>query len=346
MSIYLLPYAAFFFLASCSRLVRRRDMLTLVLIVTLLCAFMAGIRSKTDNDWATYLEIFSGIPPATEGLKAFLKAIEDLYLEPAFALLVALIKVALPDVLVFMVMSVTSMLLYFSSFKKVARYPAIAFLVYIGDGYYLREFTQIRFGLAVALGFAGICALYLGRARRYWVLSIAGMAIHYTGIVLFAAQLWTRFLHTRRRIMIVSTVMFALAIAGAFSNWVEQLAYLGFAPARLMSYVDTDDSAQVSQFILIGQFVILMACAYWFDDRQPEYFFVSIYALSFTLLCLFSGFDLMRRMSFFFTTALYVLASVALEKRRYALLALLVAYSITLFAARQSILYEYATILG
>jgi hypothetical protein len=346
MSIYFLPYLAFAFVAALGTFIRRRDMWVLTLPLVLACALMAGIRFETDNDWATYLGIFQDIPPLTDGIGAWLKATDDLYLEPVFALLVSIIKIAFPDVAVFLVMSVASLLIYYQAFRKVAKYPALAFLIYMGDGFYLREFTQIRFGLSVALGFAGICALYLGKSRRFWWLSLWATAFHYTGVVLFATKLWLRFVSTRRRILLISTAMFVLALAGVFGGFVEALDALGLAPARLTAYLDTEDAAGVAQLILIGQFVILVMCAWRVDQRDPGYFWVSIYALSFAILCLFSGFDLMRRMSFFFTTALYVLASIAMQRRKYMLLMLLVAYSAALFAARLTILQDYATIFG
>ena len=169
--------------------------------------------------------------------------------------------------------------------------------------------------------------------------------MHYTALVLGILALWRRVVSTRSQIVAVSCLALALSLAGVFDNLVIVLADQGLAPLRLLSYLDAEEeSANVSKLIILGQFAILMSCCWSIDEDDSHFFFVSAYALSFALVCVFSGFDLARRLSFFFSTALYVLASVAFERRRYFLLTLLIAYAITLMMVRQSILREYMTI--
>jgi hypothetical protein len=136
-------------------------------------------------------------------------------------------------------------------------------------------------------------------------------------------------------------VMFALAMAGVFDGLVERLADMGLAPLRLVIYLGSNEASHVSPAIVVLQYLILLLVSFSMEDDRKEYFFVSIYALSFALVCVFSGFDLMRRVSFYFSTSLYVLSSLALEQRRYLAIGVLVAYSAALFAARLQILSPY-----
>ncbi len=341
MWLYFVPYLMFLTLAGSSLVIRRSDMQWLVFGAVLWCIVFAGIRRDADNDWNTYLDIFRDLPPLTAGPRAFFQAISDLYLEPVFAFFVSTLKVLVGDKQVFLVISFTSLLIYFFAIRRVAKYPAMAFLVYAGDGFYLREFTQIRFGLAVALVFAGIVALYQGRKWRFRALVLAATCMHYTGIFVFACGTWIRLVCTRRRVLAISTLMFALAMAGVFDGLVERLADIGLAPARLVIYLGSNEASHVSPAIVALQYMLLVVLSYSMEDDRKEYFFVSVYALSFTLLCVFSGFDLMRRVSFYFSTSLYVLASFSLERRRYLAIGLLVAYSAALFAARLQILGPY-----
>jgi hypothetical protein len=341
MWLYFIPYLMFLSLAGSSLVIRRADMQWLVFGTVLWCVVFAGIRRDTDNDWNTYLDIFRDLPPLTEGSRAFFQAISDLYLEPVFAFFVSTLTVLMGDKQVFLVISFTSLLIYFFSIRRVAKYPAMAFLMYLGDGFYLREFTQIRFGLAVALVFAGLVALYQGRTWRFRLLVLVGTCFHYTGIFVFACSAWTRLVCTRRRVLVISTVMFALAMAGVFDGLVERLADMGLAPLRLVIYLGSNEASHVSPAIVVLQYLILLLVSFSMEDDRKEYFFVSIYALSFALVCVFSGFDLMRRVSFYFSTSLYVLSSLALEQRRYLAIGVLVAYSAALFAARLQILSPY-----
>ena len=347
MWIYVAPFGVFLCLTGIAGVVRRRDMLVLVGFTTALCALMAGLRADTDNDWATYLDIFESIPSAVAGPNAFFNSIADLYLEPAFALFVALIKVPFSDRVVFGVIASLSLWIYYSGFKRVTRFPAIAFLVYVGDGFYLREFTQLRFGLAVAIGFASLVVLMYGQQWKHRGLALLAASVHYTGFVLLISQGWVRFVSTRRRVFWVATILLAMSLLGAFDGLVNTLAANGLAPLRLLSYLDNEqDSAAVSQAILLGHYVLLLVSLRMAKDRDTDFFWVSLYALSFALVCIFSGFDLMRRVSFFFSPALYVLASVGLSQRRYLSVCLFVVYAATLLAARFTILQPYGTWLA
>jgi hypothetical protein len=132
-----------------------------------------------------------------------------------------------------------------------------------------------------------------------------------------------------------------MAMAGVFDGLIEALAGVNLAPQRILDHLDSEDSERVSTFTLAASYVILMCMTRVIPDTDREFFWVSIYALSFAFLCVFSGFDLMRRVSFFFSVALYVVASQALARRRIDFVLLAVAFSAALFSARLNILVDY-----
>jgi hypothetical protein len=302
---------------------------------------LAGFRYESDYDFDNYVLIFESIPPINHGWDVFAKAIADLYLEPSFALLVAIFKVVIPDQGIFVLIAATSLLLYYRTFCRVTTYPALAFLIYLGEGFYLREFTQIRFGLAVSLGFAGMVALYEGRIwKQRWFIALACL-FHFTSIMLLTTQLWVKLIRKRRVIVMLSTLLFFMAVTGVFGGLIEALAGGNLAPQRLLDHLDTEDAEHVSTISLVVSYGILLWMTRVIKDDEREFFWVSIYALSFAFLCLFSGFDLMRRVSFFFTVAMYVVAPLALHRGRLTFVVLAVAYASFLFSARLNILYEY-----
>jgi hypothetical protein len=343
MWIYTAPFCAFLSLSLLSPFLKRREVQFLVGAMVLACIAFAGLRFRVDNDWDAYLEIFSSIPSATKP-SALLEAMSELYLEPPFIALVAVLQLVLPHYAVFAALAALSLGVYFVSFAKVAKYPAVAFLMYLGDGYYLREFTQIRFGLAVSIGLASLVALHLGSRWTHRSLAVLASCMHVTGLVLLACRSWTRHVCTRRRVVAVATALFALYLSGLFNGVVDSLITAGFAPLRLLSYVDSEEeSAAARGLVVVAQYLLVLVSVYVVRDDDPQFFWVSVYALSFALVCVFSGFDLMRRLSFYFSTALYVLASIALVERRYVVVLVFVSYAAAFLAARFSILQPYAT---
>ena len=72
--------------------------------------------------------------------------------------------------------------------------------------------------------------------------------------------------------------------------------------------------------------------------------YVKVFALSFAILCIFSSFDLLRRISFVFATSLYVLFALNVSARRVVPIALILVLSITLLVMRLNILQPYAAI--
>ena len=134
-------------------------------------------------------------------------------------------------------------------------------------------------------------------------------------------------------------------LAGVFDGLIRAGVAVNLAPQRILDHLGTEDAERVSTVWLVASYGILMWMTRLIKDDEREFFWVSIYSLSFAFLCLFSGFDLMRRISFFFSVGMYVVASVALQRRRLGFVMLAVAYSALLFFARLNILYEYRTFL-
>lgn len=341
MVIYYIPVIAFLLLALLSGVVRRQSMRILVLCAILFCIVLAGFRYESDFDFRSYQQIFDGIPPLTRGWSVYSEAVDGLYLEPSFALMVALVKVALSDIWIFPLIASASLLLYYRSFYRVAAYPALSFLIYVGDGFYLREFTQIRFGLAVSLGFASMVALYEGRVwaqRRFIVMACL---FHFTAVMLVMTQLWVKVVRTRSAVVVISTILFGLFMIGAFDNVIDGLVGINLAPQRIHDHLGTDNSQRAATLTVVGPYFLLLWMTHVIRSEEKEFYWVSIYALSFAFLCLFSGFDLMRRVSFYFSIALYVMASQAMAKGRLDFVAVSILFALVLFSARLNILNEY-----
>jgi hypothetical protein len=315
-----------------------------VAIGCLFCVLFAGLRSESDNDWETYLSLFADIPPITDGFGRFVDAATEIYLEPGFSFCISLAKVLLSDKFLFLPISAVSVAIYYFTFKRYAAYPALAFAAYIADGFYLREFTQVRFGLAVAIGMVGWVALINRRPKVHVFLSLLATLFHFTAIFLLITSFWLHFAKTRKRLLWGCTLLLLLALAGVFNGLVEGLASVGLAPARLTLYIGTNESANVSILFILLQYFLLVVSVFSIEDKDRDFPIVSVLALSFVFTCLFSGFDLMRRVSFLFSPALYFIASIAARQRKWFLLFVIFTLSTATLVFRFAILGEYKMI--
>ncbi len=313
----------------------------MVLVSVIGCILLAGFRFDSDFDFNSYVQIFDAIPPLSQGLDAFAQSTTNLYLEPTFSLMVATVKIFLPDLWIFTLISTASLLLYYRTFNRVATFPAFAFLIYIGDGFYLREFTQVRFGLAVSIGFSSMVALYEGRAWIQRVLVVLACLFHFTAIMLIFTQIWTKYIRSRQAVIFTSTFLLLIALSGLFDNIVQSIAGFNLAPQRILDHLGTENAEKISTINLITSYIILVWMTHIIHTDDKDFFWVSIYALSFAFLCIFSGFDLMRRVSFYFSVAMYVVASQAMLRRRFDFAIMITVFALMLFHARLNILNEY-----
>lgn len=341
MIIYYVPLIVCGIFAILSLILPRKFSNFLFLLLVLFCIIISGTRFESDFDFDNYVAIFNSIPPLGNGWAEFHLATANLYLEPTFALFVSFLKMIIPDLGIFIIISAISLLIYYFVFKKNAAYPLLAFLIYLGDGFYLREFTQVRFGLAVAFGLLSMISLKENRIFRQWVYISLACFFHFTAIMLISTNIWVKYVCKRRTIIAISTILFVFSLIGLFDGLINYIASIGLAPQRILDHIGTEDAQSISKIALIASYGILLWMLKIIPDDDSEFFWVQIYALSFTFLCLFSGFDLMRRVAFYFSIAVYLVSSVALKGRKYGFVILTLAYAVFLFYSRLNILYPY-----
>lgn len=341
MPIYIAPFLVFFILSIASFFLRKSSIKILMLPIVIACIFFVGFRQDADFDYSSYLEIFNSIPPLSQGWSNVQQASSDLYLESSFTIIVSILKIFFSDTFIFVIIASLSLLLYNRSFAQATAYPALAFLVYVSDGFYLREFTQIRFGAAVSIGLASLIALKYKKNIKHFLLILCACFFHYTSFILFISAIWINIIKTRKNIIFTSTFAIILALLGVFDNFVYLLSDLNIIPSRLSAYLGTEHGGIVSAEKLLIPYVILLWSTSFIDENDVNFFWVKIYFLSLILLIIFSGFDLMRRLSFFFSISICIITSVALEKRKGWFLLFMTIYSSFLINSRFDILYDY-----
>ncbi len=341
MLIYFIPFFLFLILAVISPVTPQLLMRVALIVSVAGCVVFVGFRLNSDFDFISYLNIFNQIQPISAGWDAWLSGVSVLYLEPTFSFFVSVFKVIASEIWIFPLVALISLTLYYKAFLRVSAYPATSFLLYICDGFYLREFTQMRFGLAAALGLFSLVALY---ERRRWMFRLfAGMAVlfHFTALMIFVTEFCIKILSSKRRVQIAATLLFIMVLAGVFDSLIPFIVKLGLAPQRILDHVNTDAAAPVSRAYILISYVILMWMTFIFHEKDRRFFWVTIYAISFSFLCIFSGFDLLRRISFYFSVSLYIVAAQPWTLRHLPFLLAVLVFSIMLLISRMEILLEY-----
>lgn len=315
-----------------------------LLVGVFLSFLLASMRYGSDFDYFSYLDIFKSIPPLTNGFSAVGRAAQSIYAENAFIYFVSFLKIFISDAYVFSVFCFLALISYFYAFNYHCKYSLIAWFVYFSDGFFLREFTQIRFGLAIA--FALLAFIFLQKkSKLFFVYSVMASLLHYVAIVIFMAWPWVKYINTVKRIKILVVSSFALWALGVSKMFINLVITSGVAPERLMGYAgeDSSDAAAVNWIFIFSQFVlVLLSCRKIDDEDKASVVYVSIFALSFCLLCLISDFDLLRRVTFVFSVSSYMLASIAMEKKNYLYLWAVMLWSCGLFYSRLNILFDYS----
>jgi len=343
MVIYFSPYFYFFLVSGIEALTRRPLRSACWLGAGALIVF-TGLRSDVDNDFSSYVYYFDQLPPLSDGFGNFFEAATDIYLEPFFSFLISTLKSVVADKWLFICIAAISISIYAFVFTTETRTPASAFLIYVADGFYLREFTQVRFGLAVALCALGFYYYRTGHTRRFTTCVVLGGLLHYATFFALILPPWLRVASKTSRLLWVSTGLLFASTTGAFDQVTQWFANSSFAPVRIAFYAGTSDAESVSAIFILIQYLILLALLTVQTKDERYNFYVKVFALSFAILCIFSSFDLLRRISFVFATSLYVLFALNVSARRVVPIALILVLSITLLVMRLNILQPYAAI--
>ena len=341
MAIYWIPYLYFFLLSGFAKLKQSALRNALIMIGATWLFAVAALRNDVDNDFESYKYLFELIDPININSNYFDRDYL-VYFEPGFFYLVSVLKLVSSN-LEFATTAFLSIAIWAYVFFKYSAYPAVSFFLYTCFSFYLHEFTQIRFGLAIAIGFLGLCLWREGIKKRALLLFALSTTFHYAAVFFFVAPLWAKFTASKRFIIGLAVFVLGLYAFNVFGSVMDRLIAIGGLDSRLEFYSNNDDdAASVSPILIILNFIILIYMVVVKKKEDKNLYFESIYLLSFSFLCLFSQFDIMRRLSMLFNPAIYIIVPDLIKDRK-----LFYAYPVfglytIIFISRLDILRPYA----
>lgn len=123
-----------------------------------LLSLFCGLRTEgVDRDYIEYVNILEQIPTLSE---LFSSNFQDIHGDPLFFIISSIIKTFDFDVyFLFLIFALLSLFIYYWCFSRFSAYPFLSLFIYYCHGFFTKEMTQIRAGLASALILLALCML-------------------------------------------------------------------------------------------------------------------------------------------------------------------------------------------
>lgn len=201
--------------------------------------------------------------------------------------------------IVFLLMAFFTGLINYSLIYRKSPYPFTSLLIYVGFFYFYRDFTQIRFAFAAAVGMQALFLFYEGRRMLSYVLIGLSAFVHSSVLIIYLVFIVYALLKKKW----VYFVLPVFGLIGGFLDPVMFLFELGGLPPTLASYVENDDlgkggyvASAIAQGFLLGVWVFYKNLRKYYDSKLLDLLFVALSLSSFINL-LFINFSIMQRLS-------------------------------------------------
>jgi hypothetical protein len=149
-------------------------------------SLFVGFRGDVGPDYYSYIDIFNRIFSIDNLLREGLFN-PVFHAEPIFNLLVAiLLEVSQSSVFIFTIIALLSIGLNYTAMRKISvEYLFLVFAFYLSHDYLLKDFIQIRAGLASAIVLYSVTFLQCGRRETFYVGCFLAAGIHYSAALAF-----------------------------------------------------------------------------------------------------------------------------------------------------------------
>ena len=200
---------------------------------------------------------------------------------------------------VFILVAALTGLVNYTLFFKYSPLPIFSVLIYLCFFYFYRDFTQIRYALAAAIGLASI--LQFGEAQYWRCFALVFFASFIHGAVLIVPVLMLAYAVSRSYWLYFFLPL--LGLIGGLFDPVMLLFQLGGLPPTLANYVEQSEFGRggymvsiIAQVFMAAMFAYREQLYMFFSKRQIDLFFIALSLGSFINL-LFISFAIMQRLS-------------------------------------------------
>lgn len=258
------------------------------IFVLLVVAVLRG--DDVDRDYKTYISIYE-----------YLVNGDSYTIEPTFTLFTYISNaITGTPALIFVIYA--SLALYYKAkyIRYFSPYICLSLLVYYSNFYFVHELTQIRIGVASAIGFFSIKYLIEGRKNKFIAWIFIATLFHFSMVVMLIALLFdknkisNKFSLTCLMLIIISYGLIILNISPLdllrfipISVIQEKLAIYKYQTANGM--VEAVNVVSALQLIRIGAIALIFCNASKFDNNKPMVMLCKLYSLSPICLALLSS---------------------------------------------------------
>jgi|GEM_PF-1534222 len=277
---------------------------SLLAAAVLLLILFSGLRFESDNDYATYADIYERAPGLGDIFKGRAE-LSDVYGEFLFGLLCILLKTFnLPTYVLFVVMSFITFYALHKAILSFSTYPFTVLLLYVSMHFLAGGFTQIRFGLATTLSWMAFSYLYNGRTKRYFLYLLLACLFHISALIGLTVYFFRSFRLNTYIVygaVLVSCIISFLDLSGLMISAIAT----AISDLRYASYLDKSELlSKTNNFsiLLYGVVTIIFwHCRIYYADVRSKKLFD--FLLRVAVLCLISS-------AFFIQ--LYIISRIAL----------------------------------
>lgn len=254
-SIWLLTFSCVVFVPN--RYIRNY----LIAGITFILWFLAAFRSSNiDADYQNYLTYMQDV------LRYGNSSPGGIFFD---SIVYGLNCVGLPITMIFAFYAISIPLKY-KLFLKFENYSAAIFLGYIGFFIYLHDFTQVRAGLAIAIGYWSVYIKYTSHGKKWFPLMLLGCLIHPSIIFLLIFILIDKYLPLKAMLMVL-----LLSIAFSFFDIIAPVANKIVAivnnPTITLYYHLAIDGQSIKPFGVFPLFnLVVTFCSFYLVPRVSD----------------------------------------------------------------------------
>ncbi|APS37430.1 EpsG family protein [Salegentibacter sp. T436] len=255
------------------------------LLLFFLCGFLVLFASLRDNvglDDIGYKEYFE----ATNSLDEVIFEGENLssdktnLVEPLFLLMASVGKIITEEVFIlFFICATIALFIRYKIFWKYSPYPILSLLIYASHEFYVKDWTQIRAGLASVIILYGIKFLFSGKDKKFIITVIIAAGFHYIAVIAIPL-LFLRNLKNPKKFYSRALLLAAgISLLIPFKATLIQLSEYGLIPYRISQYFYYQKYAfemAITDIIIIKGVILSLISIYYYNRLASKYSFYSI----------------------------------------------------------------------
>lgn len=207
--------------------------------LVLFLIFFSSLRDEVGQDDLGYKEYFEATGSVSDVLSGSTSLVTDRtqLVEPLFLLLASVGKIFSNEVniLFFFVCSLSIVLRYFA-FIKFSPYPILSFLIYVSHEYYVKDWIQIRSGLASSIILFSLYYLIKKDFFKFCGLVVIASGFHLVSLLALFLLPITKIDLTKNRISLAFLFCILFSAFFPFKIFLISLSDYGVIPYRISQY--------------------------------------------------------------------------------------------------------------